>query len=907
MKYPAPLVVIFLIFAAFSICLAAPGDLDISFASRGYVRAGFGSGNDWGYCTAVQPDGKLLVAGMSTDGQGYESSLLRYNSDGSPDTSFNGSGKIITSLGTYGSRIYAIAVQPDGKIVTAGAVAYNGPSPFANFWDDILIVRYNPDGSLDKTFDGDGKVVTAAGYSSIALALRIQSDGKIVVTGSGVPVGSNSLLIVVRYNPNGTPDLTFDDDGVAFSALGQAGEGIDVQADGKVVVTGYKNNFTDFVTLRFNVNGSWDTSFNNTGEAPLPPGGANDRAHAVAVQADGKIVVTGLWGSTEAGGGSLALIRYNTDGSFDKTFGDNGFRDTGLPGSARIKLLIQPNGKIVVNTMGFDGSQASFKAARFDSDGSPDTTFNGTGVASMPVGNQGWTAGVALSADGGISVTGYIFTSEGYEFAAVRFAADGSADKSFGSDGMVVNDIGNIRASAARVRLQPDGKMVACGSRGITSTKLVVARYSADGMPDASFSDDGWALLEVGDNTTDCADLAIHADGRITVAGTASAGNRKVFFAARFNPDGSPDVNFGAGGHVTTAIGSNDAAVGLALQPDGKIVVAGTTGPTGASTDIAVARYNPDGSLDSTFDGDGKLITIFDVSPQRIVTTARAVAVQDDGRIVVTGLGGPPNQFTYIPVARYQPDGSLDRSFNRTGKLLIPVGNGGGYDLRIRDDGKLVIAGQCVQGNSPVTCLLRLETGGHPDLTFNGTGKVTVNHGPGNSNAVSLALRPDGKMIVGAFASDSHNRNFATLRVNEDGSLDPAWGFNGITSISLGEYDSFGSLAVDPLGQVILAGQRGDLLALARLQGDLATTSFAVVTGRVLDTNWQPVNRATVSMTDPSGSVRTAQTNPFGYYRFEDVRVGEAYTFLAKSKRLRFTPRLVTVAGDLNGVDLIAY
>ena len=182
-----------------------------------------------------------------------------------------------------------------------------------------------------------------------------------------------------------------------------------------------------------------------------------------------------------------------------------------------------------------------------------------------------------------------------------------------------------------------------------------------------------------------------------------------------------------------------------------------------------------------------------------------------------------------------------------------------------------------------------------------------MDHGPGNSNAASLFLRTDGKMIVGAFASDSHNRNFATLRVNEDGSLDPAWGFNGITSISLGEYDSFGSLAVDPLGQVILAGQRGDLLALARLQGDLATVSFAVVTGRVLDTNWQPVNRATVSMTDPSGSVRTAQTNPFGYYRFEDVRVGEAYTFLAKSKRLRFTPRLVTVAGDLNGVDLIAY
>lgn len=900
--------VILLILVISGMLSASPGDLDVTFGGTGFVRTGFGSGDDFGYCTAVQPDGKLIVAGMSKDGESYESSLLRYNSDGSPDASFNGSGKIITSLGAYNSRTYSIAVLPDGKILTAGAVGYHGPSPYGTFWDEILIVRYNPDGSLDTTFDGDGKVTTAAGYSSLALAMKIQSDGKILITGSGAVIGSNGSLIVVQYNPNGTPDLTFDDDGVVFSALGQSGEGIDVQADGKIVVTGYKNNFTDFVTLRFNADGSLDTSFNKTGEAPLPPGGANDRAHAVAVQADGKIVITGRWGLTEAGGGSLVLIRYNTDGSFDEAFGDHGFLDTGMPGSARIKLLTQPDGKIVVNTTSFDGSATFFKAARFNSDGSPDTTFNGTGVASMPVGTQGGAIGLALSADGKITVSGYIFTSEGYELASVRFAGDGSADKSFGSDGLVVTNIGHIRAIAAKVRLQPDGKMVACASRGITSTKLVLARYSADGSPDASFSDDGWTLLEVGDNTTDCADLAIQADGRITVAGTASAGNRKVFFAARFNTDGSPDINFGSGGKVTTSIGLNDEAAGLAVQVDGKIVVAGTTGPMWTSTDIAVVRYNPDGSLDNTFDEDGKQITNFGSFPDPIVTAARAVAIQDDGRIVVTGLAGPPTHFTQIPVVRYRPDGSLDRAFNRTGKLLVPVGKGGGYDLKIQDDGKLVIAGQCEQGNSPVTCVLRLEPGGHLDPTFNGTGKMTVNHGPGTSNANSLSLRPDGKMIVGAFASDSNNRNFATLRVNEDGSLDPAWGFNGITSLSLGEYDSFGSLAVDPFGHVILAGQKGDLLALARLRSDLAPASpFAVVTGRVLDTNWQAVSGATVSMTDPAGSVRTVQTNPFGYYRFEDVRVGEAYTFLAKTRRLRFRPRLVTILGNFNGPDLIAY
>ena len=142
---------------------------------------------------------------------------------------------------------------------------------------------------------------------------------------------------------------------------------------------------------------------------------------------------------------------------------------------------------------------------------------------------------------------------------------------------------------------------------------------------------------------------------------------------------------------------------------------------------------------------------------------------------------------------------------------------------------------------------------------------------------------------------------FIILRLNTDGAVDASWGNSGAVSIGFDGNSYANAAAIDSTGRVLVGGSAGGLFGVARLMSDTAPVSFASVSGRVLDANGQAVSRATVSMTDSAGAVRTAQTNPFGYYRFDDVRTGATYTFLAMAKRHRFSPRVVTIGGDLIG------
>jgi len=403
-----------ILFLFCAIGVAADGDLDTSFGGDGKVTTNFGSDSSVGYAVAIQSDGKIVVAGYSDNGSGHDFALVRYNTDGSLDTSFDGDGRVTTNADSTGYEPgNAIAIQSDGKIVVAGDF-YNGSIY------DFAVVRYNTDGSLDISFDGDGMVTTDINSSyDKSHAVAIQADGKIVV--AGFSIDQINDFAVVRYNIDGSLDTSFDDDGMVTTNFnnGSQGNDIAIQPDGKIVVVGY---FTDpaspdFALVRYNTNGSLDTSFDGDGMVTTALSIHDDDGYDVAIQPDGKIVVAG-WSDTDSGP-NFALVRYKTNGSLDTSFDGDGIVTTDFGSYCKGRALsIQPDGKIVVAGTSY-GLSAAFAVARYNTDGTLDTSFDGDGmVVTTDFGGYGGEGhALSIQSDGKIVVAG---SSEG-DFAVVRY------------------------------------------------------------------------------------------------------------------------------------------------------------------------------------------------------------------------------------------------------------------------------------------------------------------------------------------------------------------------------------------------------------------------------------------------------------------------------------------------------
>jgi uncharacterized delta-60 repeat protein len=418
--------------------------------------------------------------------------------DGDLDLTFGIGGKVVTDFNNSTDWMSRIAVQPDGKIVAIGESS--APSDFPKF----ALARYNPDGSLDATFGNGGKVITViAEVREYAHGLVLLPDGKIMISGSiDQPTQSDTSFALLRYNSDGSLDTTF----------GQGG----------LVKTNINNN--------------------------------DDRAYALARQSDGKIVAAGKRGiqfnPTEQRKGNVAVVRYNPDGSLDATFGNGGIvvNDFGQGlESYAIDVTIQPDGRIIIA----GESAYAFLVARYNSNGTLDTTFGNGGFREINFGDLSWDHGrdVLLQDDGKIIVVGTAEIDTPYNsFAVARFNPDGSLDQSFGNGGKVVMlNEGDLDAGA----LQSDGKLIALGSD---------ATFSANGALDTTFGGGGTSSLQL----------------------------------LRFNTDGSLDSTFGSGGTVTTTFGGSVAeGKDLAIQVDGKILAGGITSsdPYFNHSDFALARY----------------------------------------------------------------------------------------------------------------------------------------------------------------------------------------------------------------------------------------------------------------------------------------------------------------------------
>ena len=382
-----------------------------------------------------------------------------------------------------------------------------------------------------------------------------------------------------------------------------------------------------------------------------------------------------------------------------------------------------------------------------------------------------FASALVLQPDGKLVVAGCHCPPPGQDSSLelARFGENGRLDPSFGSDGTVRAAIGAGAGTWALVR-QRDGKLVAAASSGKGShSRFALTRYDQNGRLDASFGTGGVVTTAIGKSSAAEA-LLLQPDGKLVAAGSSGKGAESRFAVARYDEDGRLDGSFGNGGTVTTAIGNGAAALAVLLQPDGKLVVAGSSG-SGAHSMFALARYDRNGRLDRGF-GDAGTVTTASWSH----AVAQALLLEPDGALVAAGRGGRLHDFRFA-LARYDPRGRLDRSFGSGGVVTTRIGDSAGAAALVRrPDGTLVVAGSAFYGQDIYSgydtfAVAGYDRNGRVDPGFGEGGTATTAIGK-QSGAAALVLLPDGRLVAAGYSGDGRNFTFALARYESDGGLD---------------------------------------------------------------------------------------------------------------------------------------
>ena len=429
--------IILTLFASVQMAQATDGDLDPTFGTGGTVMTDLNHSTDIANAVAVQTDGKLIVVGQTyknNDFSGEDFVVTRYNTDGTLDTTFGSGGRVRTDFPGLAAVPSAVVIQADGKIVVAG-----GAFPLFTFAGNFQVVRYNSNGSLDRSFGNGGIVTTTFPEGSYAFDVALQPDGKIIAAGTvfvdfNPGEMSDTDFALARYNSDGSLDTTFGNGGmVTTDFFGNEDDAFSIliQPDGKIVAVGSANDpatFYDFAAARYLSNGTIDTTFGVAGKVSTDFGDQNfDRARSAALQADGKIVAAGFAISQNGGVQNFAVARYTSNGVLDTTFSRDGKTqiDFGNCCQSATKVLLQSDGKIItVGGSNGESSEDDFLLARLNSRGSLDATFGVGGEVRTSFGDlNGGANGATLQSDGKIVAVGFqaTFSNQWSNFALARY------------------------------------------------------------------------------------------------------------------------------------------------------------------------------------------------------------------------------------------------------------------------------------------------------------------------------------------------------------------------------------------------------------------------------------------------------------------------------------------------------
>ncbi len=678
-----------------------------------------------------QSDGRLVIGGEFTKINGTDKTRIgRIHIDGSLDTTFS-------ALAEADLAVTCLARQSDDKIIVGGAfVNMNGQGR-------KHLARLEADGNLDSSFNPGVDNIGLVGPYGVYM-LAVQSDGKILVGGDFTTLAGQTRNRIGRLNIDGTLDTSFnaEADSVVFH--------IAVQPDGKIIIAGFftsVNGQPRNGIARLNTDGTLDDSFN--------PNAEGGDVYAAQVQPDGKIIAAGAF-ATIAGTARRGIARLNADGTIDPSFDPGSGSDNDV-----YRLLLQPNGKIVLGGIftHFNGAVHNC-SVRLNTDGSVDSTFDdGNGFNS-----QVWC--LYQQADGKI-VAGGVFTLF-YDAAISRpyllrlYESEGKLDANLFFD-TPLN--GSVYATA----LQRNENILIGGDFTTANGEAHqhIARVGAHGYVDASFN-----ASAVGGGVWT---IVVQPDDRIIIGGYFTTVNGAAHaYLARLLSDGTTDGSF------TSGIIADGGVRGMALQPDGKIVIGGAFTSIDGVTYNGLARLNINGTVDASFNpGIG-------VAGVDYVNT---VALQPDGKILVggtfTSLGGQ----AINRIGRLNSDGSVDTAFN-------PNANSEVRCITVQPDGKILVGGLFTSmGGTAINRIARLVADGSVDSSFN------LPNGAGGS-VRSIGIQCNGKIIVGgAFASigGDATRKYITC-LNSDGSLD--------TSFAFAEYpnDAVNAVTIQNDGKIVCGG-----------------------------------------------------------------------------------------------------
>lgn len=724
--------------------------LDTNFGNSGIVTHQYSStaSTDLSYAAAMQSDGKIIYVGK--DINNLDAFICRTTTSGQLDATFNSYGfKKINLTG-----LDNVIVQANGKILVSGRET---------------ILRFNSDGSQDNTFNNDGSlIITINSQPLITKSIVEQSNGKILVSGF-ISNGFNNDFAVVRLNINGSYDTTFDADGKATFSIGNGNDeayGIALQADGKIVLTGQTNNGNnfDFATIRLNSNGSLDTTFANSGKA-IEQFSGQDYGRSVDIDSNGKIIIVGM-GTTN----KLYAIRYNMNGSLDTTFDNDGILAStiNLASSTstidytlrKPKIKYLSNGKILISGT----SNSNFALIQLNNNGSLDNTFGSNGIVDFNVLASDSSNFLFVTSSNKIITGGGIFDGSSiYKMQQLQFTDTGVFENSFSYNLNSGSDI------ISKMFEQPNGKIIALLD---SHEGQSLRRYNLDGTLDTTFGNNG-----VIENFPDVIFKIEKQNDKILVS------FRNELFIYRYTNDGVLDTTFGLNGIVDFTLNTpnyvsfvdklfydlNSGFIYVAFDYDENI-----DNPTvGYLRSYGILRLSNDGTIDTSFGTNGIAKMRFDFYNTSSLEFPSEICIQSNGKIVVAGFLNTTDGLTdkVVGVTRFNYNGTLDASFGSNGKVIAQTGNNT-YPRQIinLNNDKFILNVSNEASASYTSNSLKYEINGALDTTFGANGIVS----DGNYN-LDMILQPDGKIIK----AGSINSQFGIKRFNINGSIDTTFGNNG--------------------------------------------------------------------------------------------------------------------------------
>ncbi|MEO7801571.1 MAG: Ig-like domain-containing protein, partial [Ginsengibacter sp.] len=625
-------------------------------------------------------------------------------------------------------------------------------------------------------------------------------------------------------------DKSFNKTGIQKTDFGSEDNqaiAVTIDKNDKIIVAGFanKNGHFDFALARFNTNGTLDNSFGTGGLQTTDFGNTDDFCQSIIVQPNGKIIAAGYNYNYLSQDFKIAVARYNEDGSTDKSFGSNGRLNSESGFAVPNGAAIQNDGKLVMIA-----KPADYVLLRYNTNGTLDDTFGTNGNVEMDFSLFEFND-LVIQNDQKILIAGHgpFFNSD---FLLARFTASGKVDKSFSGDGHLLTDFGSSSDFLSSIVVQRDGKIIAGGvtqnSENINS--IALSRYNSEGVPDKQFGKSGRLTDQFRQGLTTYNTSVLQADGKLIAAGSVWNGIDFDFVIARYDTKGNLDNTFNVKGYQTIDFKSNNDYINsITIQKDGKIVAAGYSG-TNTNSGFAIARINTDGSIDKSFDKDGKTTTHFNGN----VDIAYGVSLQKDDKIIVTGssqleFNEETNRYSSdFIIARYNADGTMDNSFAFDGFLNIDLG---GDDIpkaiAIDQDDNIVVGGysQIFDGadiERSYFAIIRLTPGGFLDETFSGDG-IELDGFSGLAAANAIALQGDGKILATGIITnkDPNEKILTAVRYNKDGSFDNTFNGLGLKTISTSDGDlTTNAITLQKNGKIIIAGSLNNDAALWRLNSD---------------------------------------------------------------------------------------